>query len=165
MLKRKIIYIVLFLLTIVSFYAYSYLSEKKPITNCEWSGFSDSTEKVYINAAKVVVEPWKGRHHVYGIFMIPDGYLNDRMFVVTANNAEVHCGIFVSGDSTNIENVYAKPGYYVMKGMLNTRTGLSLILQGHGDSLNQLDNWRVGYSKAKQSHQFKIQNSKFKIRS
>jgi hypothetical protein len=150
-LRRNIIYIVLFTLTIVSLFAYSYLSEKKPITNCEWSGFTDSPEKLYTHAEKVVVEPWKGRHHVYGIFMIPDGYLNDRMFVVTADSSEVHCGIFVSGNDTNIEDVYAKPGYYVMKGMLNTRTGFSLILQGHGDSLNKLTNWRVGYSKAKQS--------------
>lgn len=87
---------------------------------------------------------------MFGIFMIPGGYLNDKLFKVTIPGEGTFCGILAYGGTTKIEGIEAKPGYYLMKGLLNTRTALWIISQGKKDELKQRENWQVGYSKIKE---------------
>jgi hypothetical protein len=146
--KNQLLYI-LFALSLLSILGFSYVSEfseRSPITSChEWGFFSSKSEKYYTHPEKIVIKPWDGPHHVYGLFMIPNGYRNDFLFTVTIDKTEVNCGIFNSGDTKLAESINAKPGYYMIKGFLNTRIALKLIIQGKGDQLNQLQNWKVGY--------------------
>ncbi|MBF2064542.1 MAG: hypothetical protein IGS39_09005 [Calothrix sp. C42_A2020_038] len=146
MRKQKLIYI-LFTLSLIGVMGFSYLSEKSPVLECHWWGFSDNSPKYYTHPEKVVVEPWRGQHHVYGIFMIKGGYLNDKQFTLTVGGDQTFCGVLAFGGTTELEGVRAKPGYYLMKALLNTRIALWLISQGKGSELKQLTNWKVGYSK------------------
>jgi hypothetical protein len=140
---------ILFALSLLSILGFSYvskLSERSPITSCaEWGFFSSKGEKYYTHPEKIVLKPWVGQHHVYGLFMIPDGYVNDILFTVTINKTEIHCGIIGYGDRKFATGINTKPGYYLIKGFLNTRVALRLILQGKGDQLKQPQNWKMGY--------------------
>jgi hypothetical protein len=146
--KHQLLYILfaLSLLSILGFSYVSHLSERSPVTSCrEWGFYSSKAEKYYTYPEKVVVKPWFGQHHVYGLFMIPDGYRNDFFFTITIDKAEVYCGVMYGPGRKSIAGVNAKPGYSLIKGPLNTRVALQIILQGKGEQLKQPQNWRVGY--------------------
>ncbi|NJL81313.1 MAG: hypothetical protein HC836_07785 [Richelia sp. RM2_1_2] len=143
---RKFTYI-LFLFSLIGILGFSYVSKKSPVTACyEW-GFSSQAEKYYVYPEKIVVEPLRGRHHVYGIFQIPGGYLNDKLLQLEIPGKGTYCGILSYSGTVTTDGVYAKPGHYLMKGMLNTRIAIALILQGKQKELQQLDNWKLGYTK------------------
>lgn len=146
LILRKLTYI-LFLFSLIGILGFSYVDKKSPVTACyEW-GFSSQTEKYYVYPEKIVVEPWRGQYHVYGIFQIPDGYLNDKLLQVEIPGKGAYCGILSYGGTITIDGVYAKPGHYLMKGILNTRIAIALILQGKQKELQQLGNWKLGYTK------------------
>lgn len=148
MRKNQLLYI-LFALSLLSILGFSYvsdLSERSPIISCrQWGFYSSKGEKYYAHPEKIVVKPWDGPHNVYGIFMIPAGYRNDFFFTVTIDKTEVHCGVINEAHRKFAGGVNAKPGYYQIKGLLNTRVALRLILKGKEEQLKQPQNWRVGY--------------------
>jgi len=148
--KRTFIYS-LFILTFISIVSFSYLSERSlSATACSKWGFNESEDtKYYINPQKVVVEPWYGEHHVYAIFIIPRGYLNDHLFKVSIKDSGTYCGILDFAGTTVTEGVEVKPGNYLMKALFPTRVAFWLILQGKGVHLKQSSNWVLGYSKIK----------------
>ena len=148
MRKNQLLYILfaLSLLSIVGFSYVSELSERSPITSChEWGFYSSKGEKYYTHPKKIVIKPWVGQHHVYGIFMIPSAYRNDFFFTVTIDKTEVYCGVMNEAHTKFVGGVNGKPEYYQIKGLLNTRVALRLIFQGKEDQLKQPRNWRVGY--------------------
>ncbi|MEA5573174.1 hypothetical protein [Calothrix sp. UHCC 0171] len=139
----------LFTITLIGIIGYTYLSKRSPIFSCyEW-GFSSNATKYYTHPEKIVVKPWRGQHHVFGIFMIPGGYLNDNLFKLEIPGEQTYCGVLAYEGTVEAEGVRAKPGAYLMKGLLNTRTALWLISQGKVDELKKIENWKVGYSKSK----------------
>jgi len=146
---RRITY-VLFLTSFICIVGFSYVSKKSPVVACAQWGFSSKVEKYYVHPSKVVVEPWRGQHHVYGIFQIPGGHLNDKLLKVEIPGSKTYCGILAYGGTASIDGVNAKPGHYLMKGMLNTRFALQLILQGKEEQLKQPQNWNLGYTKIEQ---------------
>ncbi len=126
---------------------FSYVSKKRPIISCNPSEFIQSkSSKYYIHPVKVTVKPWHGEHHVFAIFMIPDGYVSDRLLTVKIEG-DTFCGVLQQKHTTDAEGIVAQPGYYLMKGYVNTRVGLWWISQGKVNQLRQPDNWTVGYVK------------------
>lgn len=144
--KRKWIF-VLFACVLVGTLGFSYLSGRSPVLGCYQWGFSVNTPKYYTHPEKIVVKPWRGQHNVFAIFMIPGGHLNDKLFTLNIPGENTFCGVLAFGGTVEAEGVRAKPGYYLMKALLNTRTALWVISQGKSDELKQPMNWKVGYSK------------------
>ncbi|MEM7556627.1 MAG: hypothetical protein AAF378_21515 [Cyanobacteria bacterium P01_A01_bin.84] len=143
--KRRITYL-LFTLALICTLSVSYFWKRSPIARCHNWAFSSVEEKSYAYPEKIVVKPWKGPHHVYGLFMIPGGHLNEKLFKLTIPNTRTYCGVLEFNGSA-YGSFEAKPGYYIMRGLLNTRIALWLILQGRGEELKRSHNWQVGYSK------------------
>ena len=146
MTLRKFAYII-FLSSLIFILIFIYFNKKSPGIACRQWGFSSKAEKYYTYPEKIVVEPWRGQHHVYGIFQIPGGYLNDKLLKVEIPGSRTYCGILAYGGKVEIDGVYAKPGHYLMKGFLNTRFALKLIFQGKQRDLKQSGNWKLGYTK------------------
>jgi hypothetical protein len=144
--KYKYLYI-LFALALIGVIGYAYLSKRSPIVGCHKWGFSNNNSKYYIHPEKIVVKPWHGQHHVFGIFMIPGGNLNDKLFKLEIPGEQTHCGVLAYEGTVEAEGVFAKPGSYLMKGLINTRTALKLISKGKVDELKNPDNWKLGYTK------------------
>ncbi len=94
-----------------------------------------------ISPSKIVVQPWKGRHHVYAEFQLPAGtFVSDRAKVNMGNLGEFCGGV---SEVTAIEN---SVGTTTAIARIRTRTALWLIVQGKIGDLNQAANWQLPIS-------------------
>lgn len=147
MYKSKITY-VFFTLTLLIVLSWTTIAKVPNAFTCQQSNVIRGTaERHYTHPDKIVIEPWRGEHHVYAIFMIPGNYVNDKLYTVTIKGVGSFCGEFAFGGTTVAEGVYAKPGHYLMKALFLTRATVWLIAEGKEDELKQPDNWTVGYEK------------------
>ncbi|GAB1541421.1 hypothetical protein NUACC21_40920 [Scytonema sp. NUACC21] len=122
-----------------------YLSLPLNNSNCNIEAiFTSKTAKYQVYATKVVIQPWLGEHHVYGIFMVPDKYEQTPFFVFTVKGAGSYCQK-PFGTLQQIDGISAKPGMHLIRDYLKTRTALRLILQGSYNQLNNKYNWMLTY--------------------
>jgi hypothetical protein len=144
--SRQFIYI-LFAISLVGILGFSYISET-PIGKCYKRGFISSTnQKYYIYPEKIVIQPWRGQHHVYGIFMIPNGYIHDYLLQFNLPDNTNYCGTVYYGSNTQLDGINVQSGNYLVKGYVNTRLAFWLIVQGKLNYLQETSNWRLGYVK------------------
>lgn len=146
MRTRRFIYIFL-ALSLVSITGAAFISKRRPRVSCYPSAFVSPShgEKQYLSPQKIVVKPWRGQHNVYGVFMVPKGYQSDKLLTLTLPDNKTYCGQVVKVHGDSWDKVEAKPGYYLMRGYLNTRVALFLIAQGKIEELKQPQNWKLGY--------------------
>jgi hypothetical protein len=85
--------------------------------------------EISINATKVVIDPWQGRHNVYGIFMVPASQITRRYVVIRIPGSGLYCG-GISHLAIQFDEVVAVPGHYLVKGFLRTRTTFWLMSKG-----------------------------------
>lgn len=144
MRNRQFIY-TLFAISLVGILGFSYISEQ-PIGKCYKRGFIASAyQKHYISPEKIVIQPWRGQHHVYGIFQIPNGYIYDYLLQLRLPTNTIYCGTVYFSSHTELDGINAQPGNYLVKGYVNTRLALWLMVQGKLDHLQQPSNWSLGY--------------------
>lgn len=114
-------------------------------SDCNFEDFlASKTTKFQVHATKVTVQPWRGRHHVYGIFMIPDEYKKSPFFVLTVKGAGSYCSKQF-GHKQNFDDIFAEPGTYLVKKPIRTRKTLRLILQGLYFQVNDKNNWTLTF--------------------
>lgn len=92
--------------------------------------------------SKIVIKPWKGRHNVHGIFMLPVEDKSAKRLVVRIPGAGTFCG-GAHKVGTSFEGIQAKPGYYLIKTNFRTRTSIWLIARGFANQLKDSQNWKV----------------------
>jgi hypothetical protein len=118
----------------------------QPRLCCDVGNSAVDRNILQIHAAKVVVKPWRGAHHVFGIFVLPDrfrpGHAGQLTIQGTGFEKDEH--IFYRGIRKS--GVQAPPGHYVIKAFIRTRSAFELILQGHWEQLNHPCNWMLRYS-------------------
>jgi hypothetical protein len=111
------------------------------ITECDVNDKSLTSESRF-QAVKVVVQPWKGEHNVYGIFVIPTRFKNHRLYSVTLRiqgiDAEFSAG---SPESEDIDSLVPGRGYYLRKAYIPTRTALWLFITGKLGTLQVPCHW------------------------
>ncbi len=90
-----------------------------------------------LKPSKVVIQPWRGRHHVYAEFVLPpEGYLVNNQFRVNLDSLGDFCG-----GISSLPNEQGKNGVAIAH--FRTRTALWLIAQGKLNALNQPENWQL----------------------
>lgn len=121
--------------------------EQPPEYNCQMGDLLPLDPTTYkAHPIKLVVKPWRGPHHVYGIFMIPEDYKPNREAVLDVKGVSTYNKtIYSRGQET--EGIQAKPGYYLAKVFIKTRTTLKLSAKGSFNQLRQPCNWTLTYSK------------------
>ncbi|OUL25238.1 hypothetical protein BV378_16925 [Nostoc sp. RF31YmG] len=118
-------------------------------SDCNSAAFlASKTKKFQVQATKVVVQPWRGEHHVYGIFMVPNEYKQSPLFVLTVKGFGSECSK-PFGYSQNYDDISAEPGTHLVRDYMRTRTALRLILQGLYWQLNDKQNWTLTYPQPK----------------
>lgn len=132
------------MLSIIGFF---FLLDKYPIATCEqWKYSTGSTsEKYYANPVKIVVKPWRGQHHVYGNFIVPKGYKNNGFFSITLPDQKTYCGALHPIADISMSRLDTQPKNSHLRGYLNTRIALWIIMQGHFNDLKNPQNWKVVY--------------------
>lgn len=98
--------------------------------------------KTYGHPAKVVVKPWNGRHNVYAVFMLPNTVKSRKSLIINIPGVGTYCGAS-ERVGTSFEGVEAKPGYYLVKASLQTRTTTLLIARGYLNYLRDPQNWNL----------------------
>lgn len=94
-----------------------------------------------IAPSKIVVQPWKGRHHVYAEFQLPAGTFVSDLAKVSMGDLGEFCGGV--SEVTALEN---SVGTTTAIARIRTRTALWLIVQGKISDLNQATNWQLPIS-------------------
>jgi hypothetical protein len=118
-------------------------------SDCNSEAFlASKTQKFQVQATKVVVQPWHGKHQVYGIFRVPNEYKQTPFFVLTVQGASNHCSK-PFGYSQNFDDISAEPGTHLVRDFVRTRTALRLILQGLYFHLNDKQNWTLTFPQSK----------------
>lgn len=92
--------------------------------------------------SKIVIQPWKGRHNVHGIFMLPAEDKSSKLLVVRIAGAGTFCG-GAHNIGTSFEGIQAKPGYYLLRTNFRTRTSIWLIARGFANQLKDSRNWKL----------------------
>ena len=119
----------------------SVLVNLPPLTDCR-SEAPVVAKQHWFRAAQTVVQPWRGPHHVYGMFTVPDQYRRDRIYTAslmiqgfTEEFPET------SPEGGDIYNGRADPGYYNKRIYLPTRTALWALLTGRFADLRMSCHW------------------------
>jgi hypothetical protein len=111
--------------------------------NCDAGAlFTSETAAFHVQATKVVVRPWLGEHHVYGIFMVPNEFEQSPFFVLSIKGIGDQCSK-PSGNLQYLDGVSAEPGTHLIRDFIRTRTAVRLIFQGLYFYLNNTQNWNL----------------------
>lgn len=112
-----------------------------PLTQCR-SEVSVDPKEYRVPALETVVQPWKGRHHVYGMFVIPEPYKYDHLYttklIIQGFETE-----FIAGSPEDVDphTKVVKPGYYVKRVHVSTRTALWFLFTGRFGDLRTSCHW------------------------
>jgi len=148
-MKRAVIFILLFLTTLgwVLFTHRHHLM--LPGSNwCAGVGYlPDNRPTETIHAVHVTAKPWRGEHHVYGIFeldeqKVPPG----QPVIVRVSGAAKYCTTS-NPVGNKFRNIEAPEGYYLSRHYIRTRTGFWVTLLGQRGKLKQPQNWTLTYAK------------------
>jgi hypothetical protein len=113
-----------------------------PFTECRSEVPVAVKQKYLLRATQTVVQPWRGPHHVYGMFSVPDQYKRDRLFTARLM-IQGYTEEFpdTSPEGGDIYNGRAEPGHYIKRVYLPTRTALWFLLTGRFGDLKAPCHW------------------------
>ena len=121
-----------------------WLLNKPPTADC--APEAPANHEVHtIRATKVVVQPWLGPHHVYGIFMVPNGYKHNKKYAATMT-VRAFDRSFVVGERSGtqyVDGVVAEPGNYLLSRYIPTRVALWFLVNGLFGDLRRPCNWAL----------------------
>ena len=112
-----------------------------PLTGCR-SDAPVAAKQYWVRATQTVVQPWRGPHHVYGMFSVPDHNRYDPLYTARL----VIEGLIeefpeTSPERGDIFNSRDKPGHYMKRVYLPTRTALWFLLTGRFGDLKMPCHW------------------------
>ncbi|MBW4563616.1 MAG: hypothetical protein KME32_21225 [Mojavia pulchra JT2-VF2] len=140
-MRRQLTYILIVLLSLSIVVLWWPVND----SDCNSEAFLASKIRKYqVQATKVVVQPWRGEHQVYGIFMVPNEFKETPFFVLTVKGAGSDCSK-PFGYSQNYDDIFTEPGTHLVRDYMRTRTALRLILQGLYGQINDKQNWTLTY--------------------
>lgn len=117
------------------------LANKPPLSECR-SEEPAAAKQYWFRAAEAVAQPWRGPHHVYGTFIIPEQYKFDHLYtaklMIQGIPAEFQAGSPEDGDFFSGR---AESGYYTKRVYLSTRTALWFLLTGRFGDLRTSCHW------------------------
>ena len=123
--------------------ATAWLLGRPPAAGCETPRGGTVHE---IAASRIVVRPWLGPHQVYGIFVVPDRFMDPRY------SARLAVAGFESAIIRNlvrkrsyVDPALARPGHYLERAYVPTRVALRLLLTGHFGELRTACHWQLGF--------------------
>jgi len=119
----------------------AWLLNSPPTADCS----AEAPPNHRIRAAKVVVRPWLGGHHVYASFMVPTRYTPRTKYEVTMVVRGFDHAFVVRGgpDEQYADDVFAGPGYYLLHGYLPTRVALWFLVHARFGDLQDPCSWTL----------------------
>lgn len=117
------------------------LANIPPMTDCATEK-PFSSNQYQVRATWIEVQPWRGPHHVYGTFSVPEYYKRDRLYtaklMIQGFTEEFP---HMSPEGEDIDSGPAEHGYYIKSLYLPTRTALWFLLTGRFGDLRTSCHW------------------------
>jgi hypothetical protein len=100
-----------------------------------------------IAPARIVVRPWYGPHHVYGVFVVPDRF-NDRRYSASLAVDGLTREIVRRRlpEKTYVDGTLAMPGHYLRRVFVPTRMALWFLVTGRFGELRSPCNWELVFA-------------------
>ncbi|HMS82073.1 MAG TPA: hypothetical protein PKD12_00300 [Nitrospira sp.] len=96
----------------------------------------------WFQATETVVEPWFGRHHVYGVFTIPITYKFDHLFTANLVIQGIHDALQAgSPEYTDMPSSTWETGSYRKRVYLSTRATIRFVGMGKFGDLKMPCHW------------------------
>ena len=112
-----------------------------PLTDCR-PEVSSGRKEYWVRAVETVAQPWRGSHHVYGIFEIPEQYKYHHLYsaklMIQGFETEFNAG---SSEDEDPDTFIAEPGHYIKRVYVSTRTALWFLLTGRFGDLRTSCHW------------------------
>jgi len=114
---------------------------------CKNTSFLETNQEVfYASPMTIVVQPWLGRHNVYGLFILPNEHRLQYPILLSVKQA----GRYRKEArmvKVNIDRDYPVPSdHYVLRVHLKTRVAILMILRGLSSQLKNPSNWSIAYT-------------------
>jgi len=95
-----------------------------------------------LNPSKVVIEPWRGQHHVYGLILLSKQFESEQI----TNSSLTIEGVPVAfssepAESTDYDHVMPKAGDSLMRMYVQTRTALWFLATGRFGGIRTPCQW------------------------
>jgi hypothetical protein len=120
---------------------------RPPNTDClpEASAFQRVTEA---RAIKVVVQPWRGPHHVYGLFIIPNRFIDTKRYAVTISveGVVVYCMWVEKSVRQTRRVISAERVESLVPEYLPTRVAMWFLINRRLGDLRRPENWAIVFS-------------------
>jgi len=96
-------------------------------------------------AIKTVVQPWRGMHHVYGLFIIPDRFAATKRYAVTISvDGVLYYCMWV--EKSLKRRMSPEHGEYLVQEYVPTRVALWFLINGLLGDLRRSENWAIVFS-------------------
>lgn len=143
-MRRPIVYSLIFLFSLIMIIIWWPVND----SNCSLvTVLRLKKENSQVQAKQVVVKPWLGEHHVYGIFQVPDEYKESQVFMLSIPGDRKYCSR-PFGTSKNYDDVFAEPGTILIRHYIKSRIAVKMIFQGLYSQLNNPQNWTLTFPKS-----------------
>jgi len=113
-----------------------------PFTDCAPNPPASDGE-YWFPPTRVVVQPWRGPHHVYGVFVVPERYKFDHLYkaklIIQGLEEELSASSPEVGEAD--EMVAREQGQYANRVYVSTRTALWLLISGRFGNLRSSCHW------------------------
>lgn len=101
-----------------------------------------SDHQRWFRATEIVVQPWRGEHHVYGVFTVPSQYRDQRLYSAKLTIRGLIKGYpEISPESGNVYDERVDPGHYLMRVYFPTRMTLWFLITGRFGDLKSSCHW------------------------
>ena len=131
-------------LILLSLISWAEPTSQRPDSVCDAEAFLTTQPRRQVTATQVVVQPWRGQHYTYGLFVLPDRLAPDRPVLLAVKGIGVYCDIDYA-HTKYVEGVTADANHHVLKDHIRTRAALWAIVQGQFSQLQDRRNWVVWY--------------------
>jgi len=114
---------------------------------CQSTSFLDTNQDVfYAFPLTIVVQPWLGRHQVYGVFILPNEHqLNYPILLTVKQAGQYRKEAYMV--KVNVDRDYPVPSdHYVLRVHLRTRVAVFMLVRGLSSELRNALNWKISYT-------------------
>jgi hypothetical protein len=120
---------------------------RPPNTDCLPEAFTDQSVKG-ARAIKTVVQPWRGPHHVYGLFIIPKQFAETKRYAITISveGALYYCMWVEKSLTQRRKIISAEPGGYLVREYVPTRVAMWFLINGLSGELRHPENWGIVFN-------------------
>jgi hypothetical protein len=99
-----------------------------------------------IEPARIVVRPWLGPHHVYGIFVVPNQF-RDKRYSATLAVRDFSAPLIrnLKRDKPYVDPTLSRPGHYLERAYVPTRVALRFLVSGRFGDLRTPCEWQLAF--------------------